>query len=100
MQQIITTKLQQGLSIAHLEVINESHMHASSADGNSHFKVIVVSDDFEGKRLLARHRIINELLKDELKGTLHALAIHTYTKTQWQNMQGAPLSPPCAGKNK
>ena len=39
-----------------LEVINESHMHNVSEGSESHFKVTLVSNEFNGKIILARHR--------------------------------------------
>ena len=51
--------------------------------------------------LLARHRRVNEVLKDELAGPIHALAIHAYTAEEWRQRHGdAPLSPPCLGGEK
>ncbi|WP_100913925.1 BolA family protein [Pseudoalteromonas spongiae] len=93
----IESKLKNAFSCEHLEVINESHMHSRGTE--SHFKVIVVSNDFEGKRLLQCHRMINEVLADELANHIHALAIHTYTQSQWQNAD-IPNSPKCLGGSK
>ncbi len=97
-KQHLIIKLQQKFNLSYLEVINESHNHAGSAT-SSHFKIIVVSDDFDDKTLLQRHRAINNLFKDELQ-YIHALSIHTYTATEWQQKKSAPTSPQCAGKNK
>ncbi|WP_298444675.1 BolA/IbaG family iron-sulfur metabolism protein [uncultured Ferrimonas sp.] len=94
MKQIITDKVQQALNPSHLEVINESHMHRGPA-GDSHYKLIVVSDRFEGERLIARHRRINGLLMEQLQGELHALALHTYTNQEWLDQSGAPRTPGC-----
>jgi stress-induced morphogen len=66
----IESKLASALSPSHLDVINESHMHSGPAT-ESHFKVVVVSNEFEGKTLIARHRLVNDILKDELSGALH-----------------------------
>ncbi|WP_117235209.1 BolA family protein [Vibrio maerlii] len=101
LQQSIESKLETGLLPSHLEVINESYMHNVPAGSESHFKVIVVSDAFEGKRLLPRHRMVNELLADEFKLGLHALSMHTYTKEEWAAQTGGvPESPMCLGGNK
>ncbi len=97
MQQQIETKLSQALPCSHLEVINESHMHSRGEE--SHFKVIVVSPEFEGKRLLQCHRRVNEILADELANHIHALAIHTYTPAQYDE-QVVPDSPKCLGGSK
>ena len=83
-----------------LEVINESHMHSGPA-AESHFKVVVVSERFEGKRLVARHRMVNEALRSQLDAGLHALSIVAYTPAQWTERRGAiPASPPCHGGSK
>ena len=99
-QQTITDKLQQTLAPEHLEVVNESHMHNVPEGSESHFKVFVVTDKFEGKPLLARHRMVNAILKDELDGGIHALALHTKTMQEWFEQGGAPDSPECLGGGK
>ncbi|TKB49625.1 BolA family protein [Ferrimonas aestuarii] len=96
-QNQIQTLVTEALSPTHLEVINESHMHRTPKDAETHFKVIVVSDEFEGKRLLARHRIINGLLQSQFDAGLHALALHTYTEAEWSEQQAAPKTPGCTG---
>ncbi|ANS84615.1 Protein BolA like protein [Vibrio scophthalmi] len=100
LQEVIQTKLHQQLSPKHLDVINESYMHNVAPGSESHFKVIVVSEQFEGLRLIARHRIINQTLADELANHIHALAIHTYTPSEWLDLQRAPDSPMCLGGDK
>ena len=97
----IEKKLAEAFTPLHLEVINESSNHNVPEGSESHFKVVVVSPDFAGKNLLARHRLINATLADELKNSIHALAIHTYTEEEWQETSGgAPMSPPCLGGGK
>lgn len=77
--QIITRKLTEAFSPLNLEVIDESHLHEGHAGhrpgGQSHFRVKIVADAFADKTLIARHRLINDALKDELAGPIHALAI-------------------------
>ena len=72
-------KLMVALHPARLDVVNKSHLHAghrsSPGTGESHFRVLIVADAFAGKSRVERHRMINELLGDELKGGVHALAI-------------------------
>ncbi len=92
----------QALTPEHLELINESMNHAGYFDGKeSHFKLTIVSDAFEGKRLVARHQLVYNLANPLLTsqgGQIHALAIHAYTPTEWQGQ--SPDSPLCAGRNK
>ena len=97
----IEHKIQNALRPVFLEVINESHMHNVPSGSESHFKVTVVSAEFDGKILLARHRILNQLLKDELAGSVHALSLHTLTLAEWQEKNGEiTKSPPCLGGSK
>lgn len=96
----IIEKLQQALNPVHLEVTNESHMHNVPPGSESHFKVVVVSDEFNGKMLIARHRLINKALAEELAGPIHALALHTLTTQEWSEKGSAPESPPCMGGGK
>ncbi|WP_428086288.1 BolA family protein [Candidatus Thioglobus sp.] len=97
MQQHLTQQLELAFSPAHLQVINESANHSGPAS-ESHFKLIVVSDTFNDLALIARHRLINQLFKEEL-GHIHALAMHTYTPDEWQTKNGAPASPKCSSKH-
>ncbi len=93
----IAAKLTEACSPQSLQVINESHMHAGPAT-DSHFKVVLVSERFDGQRLLQRHRQVNQVLAAELAAEVHALAMHTYTPAEWQaEQQQFPESPRCAG---
>lgn len=92
----ITAALGAAMPLQHLEVINESHLHGTPTD-DSHFKLIVVSEDFTGKRLLQRHRLVNKALATLLAGPIHALALHTYSPEEWQQVKDVPASPACRG---
>ncbi|TDP38914.1 BolA protein family transcriptional regulator [Idiomarina aquatica] len=94
MREQIEQKLQQQFAPLHLQVDDESYMHASGREAQSHFKVTMVSEAFSDKRLLQRHRAINKVLAEELQ-QIHALALHTYTPDEWQGQ--APDSPNCMG---
>lgn len=96
MQQQIEQKLEAHFKPTHLQVINESHMHSRGQD--SHFKAVIVSNNFAGQRLLARHRQVNQVLAEELAEHIHALAIHAFTEQEWQEKQQQfPTSPTCRG---
>lgn len=97
-KQTIEQKLAEALELTHLDVVNESNNHNVPVNSETHFKVSLVSTTFEGKKLIERHRMVNQLLADELAGPVHALAMHTYTEAEWQKRHGeAPMSPPCLG---
>ena len=100
-QESIHSKLTDEFCPTYLEVINESHMHNVAPGSESHFKVVIVSEHFDGKMLLARHRAINKLLADELQSGVHALSLHTKTPTEWAAQGGTVnKSPPCLGGSK
>jgi BolA protein len=97
----IETKINNALQPEYLEVVNESHMHNVPPDSESHFKVTVVTAEFNGKMLVARHRVLNQLLKEELEGPVHALSLNTLTPEEWQEKNGEiRKSPPCLGGSK
>jgi BolA protein len=94
----IEHKLTEALEPVHLEVLNESHMHNVPAGSESHFKVTVVSEKFEGQGLVNRHRLVNQALAEELRSSVHALALHTPTPGEWFESGGeSPDSPKCLG---
>lgn len=100
-QDRIHSRLQTELRPLHLEVINESSMHAVPPGSETHFKLVVVSDQFIDERLINRHRRINALLSEELHTGLHALALHTLTPEEWFAQGGrVPDSPLCMGGSK
>ncbi|WP_368877475.1 transcriptional regulator BolA [Providencia vermicola] len=101
MQSHIQQKLHAAFEPAYLEVINESDQHNVPAGSESHFKVVLVSEKFENKRMVGRHREIYAILADELAGSIHALALHTYTPSEWHNLADTALdSPACRGGGK
>ncbi|GFP94628.1 sufe-like protein chloroplastic [Phtheirospermum japonicum] len=79
--------LEKELSPVELEIEDVSYQHAGHAgvrgsDGETHFNVKVVSQEFEGKSLVKRHRLIYGLLQDELQSRLHALSITAKTPAE------------------
>ena len=93
-QQVLTEKL----SPVHLEVLNESFMHNVPKGSESHFKVLVVSNQFEGLPLIKRHRLVNEIVKQKLQDRFpHALSLETKTQAQWTPDYQVEQSPNCRG---
>ncbi len=79
----IANKLRAALAPTRLEVEDQSHLHAGHAGaregGESHFSVIIEADTFQGMSRLARQRLVNEVLREELAGGIHALSIRALT---------------------
>ena len=70
----------------HLEIEDESHKHSGHAglseatrQGETHFKVTIVSEAFDGLSLIDRHRAVNACLQKELMNGVHALSIKAKT---------------------
>ena len=81
--------------------MNESHMHNVPSGSESHFKVVIVSNVFDGIRLIGRHQKVNQLLAEELKTSIHALSMETYTEKEWvERNQKSKISPLCLGGEK
>ena len=79
----IKEKLAKNFIIDQLEVIDESESHRGHAGfqegGESHFRVSLVSVDFEGQTRIARHRAVHTALGKDLLGEIHALALELST---------------------
>lgn len=99
-QQQIESKLDEALRPLSLTVENESHMHSVPPNSETHFKVVIASTEFEGKRAVQRHQLVYSILVDEMAGGVHALALHTYTPEEWSTEGNAPDSPNCMGGSK
>nr|XP_043632722.1 protein BOLA2 [Erigeron canadensis] len=84
----VESALRSKLAPSHLEVIDTSGGCGAS------FQVEIVSEQFEGKRLLERHRMVNGVLAEEMKD-IHALSItKAQTPDQWKKLQESQTSQP------
>ena len=74
--------LQQAFAIKSLQIDDESHLHAGhagAASGGGHFKLTIVSPEFKGMNLVARHRAIYAALNHHIPKEIHALTIVALT---------------------
>ncbi|GMI33905.1 hypothetical protein TrCOL_g5247 [Triparma columacea] len=98
----IESSLRSAFSPSFLLILNESHMHNVPPNSETHFKVVVVSPTFKGLKPLARHKLVNQALKEELEGPVHALSIVAKDEEQFEKMGGREKympesSPSCRG---
>jgi BolA protein len=81
--EIVERKLRSALSPTRLAIVDESAKHAGHAgsrpEGETHFRVEIVSAGFAGKSRIERHRIVAAVLAAELAGGIHALSLRTLT---------------------
>ncbi|KAI0008681.1 bola protein [Xylariaceae sp. FL0662B] len=95
MEDTIRTKVTEALKPSRLEIFNDSHKHAhhrpmvGNTSKETHFRLVITSDAFRSKMQPARHRIIYQLLKDELaqEGGVHALQLRTMTPEEEQRLK-------------
>ncbi len=76
--QRITALLQAALAPSVCELVDESALHAGhagAASGGSHFRLRIVSEQFEGRKLVMRHRLVYDAVHDMMRTEIHALAI-------------------------
>lgn len=99
-QQAIEAILTEQLEPVFLDIENESHNHSVPPNSETHFKLVVVADSFTGMRQVQRHQKIYGLLKEQMAGPVHALAIHTFSPEEWAQNQRVAASPDCMGGSK
>jgi len=82
----IEAALRERLGALHVEVIDESQLHAGHAGargGGGHFRAVVVSMQFAGKTPVERQRIVYDALAREMGSEIHALSMRTLTPAEW-----------------
>jgi BolA protein len=82
----IEARLRAELAASHIDVEDESHLHAGhagAASGGGHFRATIVSDRFVGLSRVARQRLVYGALASEMKSEIHALALRTFTPDEW-----------------
>lgn len=97
-QQRIHDKLIIAFKPSHIELLNESYMHNVPKGSETHFKLTLVSDNFDAISKVKRHQQVYSVLADDMQNPIHALALHLYTNAEWQALsQQSPNSPNCLG---
>ena len=99
-QDQVEQRLTEHFSPFFAEIVNESRMHNVPPGSESHFKVTLVSDAFADLRLVKRHQAVYRVLQPLIGSPIHALALHTYTESEWSERNGSPDSPNCMGGSK
>jgi BolA protein len=82
----IKVRLEQALSPTHLDILDESHLHAGhagAASGAGHFNVTIVSDKFVGQSAIQRHRLVYLAVGDLMPSEIHALSINAQVTEEY-----------------
>jgi BolA family transcriptional regulator, general stress-responsive regulator len=79
--------LSEKFSIRYLDVVDDSHKHKGHAsapkEGQSHFQVLIISEDFQEKSRVDRHKAVYEALGNAFDEGVHALSIRAFTPLEW-----------------
>ena len=77
----IEKKLKEYFNVNTLQIIDESHKHANHKKDTQggHFKLLIISEDFENVSLIKRHQLIYDALSDMMKIDIHAISIKAKT---------------------
>ena len=88
MRDRLEAALRERLAAIHVEVVDESHLHAGHAgarEGGGHFRALIVSDRFEGLTRVRAQQLVFETLGDWMGREIHALSMKTYTPEAWSS---------------
>jgi BolA protein len=82
----LEARLRERLEATHVEVIDESHLHAGHAgakDGGGHFRAVIVSEQFAGLNRVKAQQLVYGVLDDWMGREIHALSMKTFTPEGW-----------------
>ena len=84
LQSRMEKKIQGQLAPKHWDIVNESSQHSARLGAESHFKVLIVAETFEGKSRVERQRQVHSLFAEELQAGIHALSLRLLTPSEWE----------------
>ena len=93
----IINQLNSSFKLSSLKIVNESFMHNVPEGAESHFKIVIVSNQFKEQKMMQRHKAIYKAL-GEIMRSIHALSIHAYDDEEFDENPIILDSPQCANK--
>ena len=93
----IINSLINSMNVSSLKVLNESFMHNVPKDSESHFKIVIVSNDFKNLSLIQRHKLVYKSLEN-IMNNIHALSIQSFSDDEFALNPIILDSPECANK--
>jgi BolA protein len=82
---LIEKHLRDAFDVQDVQIIDDSAAHRGhpgAQSGGGHFNVTIVSQVFDGKTLLQRHRQVYAALRDLMPEEIHALSIKALTPAE------------------
>jgi BolA protein len=86
MRDRLEARLREALATTHIEVIDESHLHAGhvgAREGGGHFRALIVSNRFEGLNRVKAQQLVYSILEDWMGKEFHALSMKSFTPEDW-----------------
>jgi len=84
----IEARLRERLGAVHIEVEDESRLHAGHGASGGHYRAVVVAERFAGLSRVAAQRLVYGALGEWMDGPIHAFAVRTFTPEQWESSLG------------
>ena len=94
---LLRNALMKSLDPSVLDLENESHGHNVPKNSETHFRLVVVSQMFEGLSRVKRHQLVYKVAHEALEKGVHALAMQCFTESEWAEDPQCFRSPPCRG---
>ena len=88
MREALEAKLRNSLDATHVEVIDESHLHAGhvgARDGGRHFRAVIVSEKFAGLNRVRSQQLVYQAVEEWMGKEIHALSMQTFTPETWSS---------------
>jgi len=86
MREAVEARIRDRLKATHVEVVDESHLHAGHAgarDGGQHFRAIIVSEQFAGLNRVRSQQLVYQSVAEWMGKEIHALSMKTFTPEAW-----------------
>ena len=97
LEKLLQQSLIKSLNPIFLDLENESHGHNVPKNSETHFRLVIVSEAFEGLSRVKRHQLVYKAANPMLKQGIHALAMQCFTEPEWAESPEQFKSPPCKG---
>ena len=97
LETLLRESLIQDINPTFIDLENESHGHNVPKNSETHFRLVVVSDAFDGLSRVKRHQLVYKAADQALKQGVHALAMQCFTESEWADNPDRLTSPPCKG---
>lgn len=87
MREAIEARLREALEAVHVEVVDESHLHAGHAgakSGGGHYRALIVTERFAGLSRVKAQQLVYAAMGAWMGREIHALSMQTLTPDQWK----------------